>query len=233
MKIVTLAAAAEKLGWDFTYQTRLFAAGPIDGGILHGDLIVVGSGDPSIDDWDGMAAAAVRRLGRPVEERGDQPRSTAASSATTTRSTTTGSGRAGRGTTSRTSFSASVSALQFNEGSVQLRLAPGTSVGTRAGVTVSPDYSGLTLNNLITTGAAGSTTVVARRRFPGSSRLELRGVLPLRTPAVLGDGVGGQPDAVLRDRPPPFARRERHRRGRTGRGHRRSRSRAGDGPRIR
>jgi len=46
---------------------------------------------------------------------------------------------------------------------------------------VSPDYSGLTLSNLITTGAAGSTPAVARRRFPGSSRLELRGVLPLRT----------------------------------------------------
>src|SRR4051812_24969057 len=56
MKVVTLAAAAEKLGWDFTYQTRLFASGPIDGGSLHGDLIIVGSGDPSIDDWDGKAA---------------------------------------------------------------------------------------------------------------------------------------------------------------------------------
>ena len=56
MKVVTLAAAAEKLGWDFTYETRLFASGPIDGGSLHGDLLVVGSGDPSIDDWDGKAA---------------------------------------------------------------------------------------------------------------------------------------------------------------------------------
>jgi D-alanyl-D-alanine carboxypeptidase/D-alanyl-D-alanine-endopeptidase (penicillin-binding protein 4) len=27
MKIVTLAAAAEKIGWDYTYETKLFAAG--------------------------------------------------------------------------------------------------------------------------------------------------------------------------------------------------------------
>ena len=121
--------------------------------------------------------------------------STDGSSATTTRSTTTGSGQGWAWDDIATSFSASVSALQFNQGSVQLRLAPGTSVGTKAGVTVSPDYSGLTLSNLITTGAAGSTPAVARRRFPGSSRLELRGVLPLAHAAVLRDGVGGQPDA--------------------------------------
>src|SRR5579871_5616428 len=70
MKIVTLAAAAERLGWDYTYPTRLFAGGAIDGGALHGDLIVVGSGDPSIDDWDGKAtvlfaewAAQLKALG--------------------------------------------------------------------------------------------------------------------------------------------------------------------------
>src|SRR5262249_54563501 len=56
MKIVTLAAAAERLGWDFSYDTRLYASGPIANGVLEGDLVVVGSGDPSIDDWDGAAS---------------------------------------------------------------------------------------------------------------------------------------------------------------------------------
>ena len=55
MKVVTLASAAEKLGWDFRYETRLVPLGTISDGILHGDLLVVGSGDPSIDDWDGAA----------------------------------------------------------------------------------------------------------------------------------------------------------------------------------
>ena len=100
MKIVTLAAAAEKLGWDFTYETRLFASGPIDGGILHGDLIVVGSGDPSIDDWDGKATQLFADWAEQLKSAGIG-RSTAGSSATTTRSTTTASGWAGRGTTSR------------------------------------------------------------------------------------------------------------------------------------
>src|SRR4249919_1167402 len=50
MKIVTLAAAAERLGWNYTYETSVFAAGRIDAGVLQGDLIVVGSGDPSIGE---------------------------------------------------------------------------------------------------------------------------------------------------------------------------------------
>src|SRR5262245_31498402 len=48
MKVVTLAAAAEKLGWDYVYSTRVFTTGKIVDGVLQGDLIVVGSGDPSL-----------------------------------------------------------------------------------------------------------------------------------------------------------------------------------------
>ena len=33
MKILTLASAAERLGWDFTFETRLFATGPVEGGV--------------------------------------------------------------------------------------------------------------------------------------------------------------------------------------------------------
>ena len=180
MKVVTLAAAAEKLGWDFTYSTRLFASGPIDNGGLHGDLVVVGSGDPSIDDWDGKAtqlfadwAAQLKRAGiSRIDGRivGDD-----------NAFDDDGLGQGWAWDDIAASFSASVSALQFNEGSVQLRLSPGASVGEKARIVVSPDYSGLTVDNLIATGAPGSTPAIVRRRFPGTSRLELRGVLPIRT----------------------------------------------------
>src|SRR5437016_11825589 len=56
MKIVTLAAAAERLGWDYTYETRLLGVGAIGSGTLDGDLLVVGSGDPSITSHDGFSA---------------------------------------------------------------------------------------------------------------------------------------------------------------------------------
>src|SRR5262249_61419001 len=53
MKIVTLAAAAEKLGWDYTYDTTVRTYGRVDNGVLSGDLVVVGSGDPSLMATDG------------------------------------------------------------------------------------------------------------------------------------------------------------------------------------
>src|SRR5690242_1557071 len=58
MKIVTVAAAAARLGWDYTYETSLFRAGAIAEGALQGDLVVVGTGDPSLSLADGSAERA-------------------------------------------------------------------------------------------------------------------------------------------------------------------------------
>jgi len=179
MKVVTLAAAADKLGWDYTFSTRVFASGPISDGILHGDLIVVGGGDPNIDDWDGVAsrlfadwAAQLKSAGiRTISGRiiGDDNLFDDES---------LGAGWSLDDIAS--SFSANISALQFNQGSVQLRIAPGRAVGSKAVIAVTPDYSGLTINNRVTTGPPGSAVALARRRLPGASRLTLRGSVPLR-----------------------------------------------------
>jgi len=48
MKILTAIAALKKLGPDFVYETRLLSENPIKNGILNGNLIVVGSGDPTV-----------------------------------------------------------------------------------------------------------------------------------------------------------------------------------------
>src|SRR5215510_8947946 len=47
-KLVSVATAAEAAGWNYRYVTTLRATGPIDNGVLRGDLLAVGSGDPSI-----------------------------------------------------------------------------------------------------------------------------------------------------------------------------------------
>ena len=50
LKTITTAAALGILGKDFRYETRLFTEGEFDQstGVLHGNLIIVGSGDPSL-----------------------------------------------------------------------------------------------------------------------------------------------------------------------------------------
>ncbi|GAC1516595.1 MAG: D-alanyl-D-alanine carboxypeptidase/D-alanyl-D-alanine-endopeptidase [Gemmatimonadaceae bacterium] len=50
MKIVTGATAVAQLGPDFRFRTTLVARGAVTGGILHGDLIVAGRGDPTVSD---------------------------------------------------------------------------------------------------------------------------------------------------------------------------------------
>ena len=47
-KLYVTAAALEQLGPGYRYETALYAEGPVRGGILQGNLIVRGSGDPTI-----------------------------------------------------------------------------------------------------------------------------------------------------------------------------------------
>ena len=49
MKIVTLAAAAETLGWDYRFTTTLETTAAVQDGVLGGDLIVRSNGDPTIN----------------------------------------------------------------------------------------------------------------------------------------------------------------------------------------
>src|SRR5688572_15550662 len=70
-KIVSLATAVGAVGWDYRFETTLQATGPIVDGVLQGDLIVVGTGDPAIggrggDDVGvlvaGLEAIGIRRI---------------------------------------------------------------------------------------------------------------------------------------------------------------------------
>lgn len=46
IKTVTTLAALESLGPAFTWQTELYALGPVSNGVLQGDLLMKGGGDP-------------------------------------------------------------------------------------------------------------------------------------------------------------------------------------------
>ncbi len=69
MKIVTLAAAAELLGWDHQFETKVVSTAPIDDGVLRGDLVVIGGGDPSISERSDTPGT-LRTIARQVREAG-------------------------------------------------------------------------------------------------------------------------------------------------------------------
>ena len=49
MKIFTALYALDVLGKDFSYETRVVHDGQLRDGIIHGNLYLIGQGDPSFD----------------------------------------------------------------------------------------------------------------------------------------------------------------------------------------
>src|SRR5262249_12062834 len=137
MKIFTLAAAAEQLGWDFRFTTTLETTGTISGGVLRGDLIVKGNGDPTInsrgnravavfDEW----AAALEKAGvRAIEGRivGDDQAFD---------DETLGAGWSWDYL--QYGYAAPVGALEYNEDIATLTVAPAAASGEPAIVRLSP-----------------------------------------------------------------------------------------------
>ncbi len=184
MKLVTVAVAAARLGWDFTFHTRLEAAGAINEGTLDGDLIVTGAGDPTIGAhggdvaplflaWaDAVRAAGIRRVaGRVV---GDD-----------NAFDDLGVGAGWAWDYLEAGYAAPSGALTYNENTVRIEIAPGLSAGAATRMTVGPAGHGLDVINDVRTGAPGSPADLSLLRAPGSVRLTVRGTVPASgAPAV-------------------------------------------------
>jgi len=181
MKIVTLAAAANSMGWDTRFATTLETAAQVEAGVLRGDLYVRGGGDPTINTRDGrgaavfaewttaLSAAGIRKIdGRII---GDD---------NLFDDETLGAGWAWDYL--QYGYAAPVGALQYNEDVADLIVTPGPVAGAPAVVSLSPG-SGLTLSNKTTTAAAGTPETIDYRRLLDRPVLEVFGAVPLPAPA--------------------------------------------------
>jgi D-alanyl-D-alanine carboxypeptidase/D-alanyl-D-alanine-endopeptidase (penicillin-binding protein 4) len=179
MKILTMAAAAERLGWDHRFETTLESAAPVRDGVLDGDLIVRGGGDPSIalredvagivfDTWaQELRAADIREIsGRIVTNDGALD------------DVELGAGWAWDDMAF--AYSGPVSAAFYNEALVRITLHPGDVEEAPAAIELSPPYDhGLAVLNQVTTGAAGTDVSLDVRRERGSRNLTVRGRVPV------------------------------------------------------
>jgi serine-type D-Ala-D-Ala carboxypeptidase/endopeptidase (penicillin-binding protein 4) len=186
-KLVSVATGAEAAGWDYRYVTTLRATGPIVDGVLHGDLVAVGSGDPSIggpagDDFstwvDGLKAAGIRRIeGRIIgdDDAIEEPRPQLAW-AWDDLGYTTG---------------AIFGALNVGENRTAITIAPGPSEGAPTAITVDPRAAYRPLTNRSVTGAVGSTQLLWPEQRPGEAALTIGGSIPVRSaPVTIGIAVG-------------------------------------------
>lgn len=177
MKIVTLAAAAEALGWDHRFTTTLETAGTIDAGVLHGDLIVRSNGDPSINTRDNRAQAVLDQWAAALREAGI----TSIDGRVVGDDQSFDDDGVGPGWSwdyLQYGYAAPVGALEFNENIATLAVLPGAAVGTPAVVTI-PAGTGFALLNRAVTGEPGTPETIDLRRHLDRAVLEITGSVPL------------------------------------------------------
>jgi D-alanyl-D-alanine carboxypeptidase/D-alanyl-D-alanine-endopeptidase (penicillin-binding protein 4) len=184
MKLFTTAAALYYLGPHYRYSTFLLADGPIQNGVLAGDLIVYGTGDPTISDrfgqkmrvWesfaDTLAALGVREVrGNIVADA----------------SYFGGPGAADGWETDymNASYAASASALSFAENVATLQIKPASQVGGRPEIRLIPggEASIAVLNEATTVAGRRSWINVTRTSYDGPIRV--RGQIGKNTMGVL------------------------------------------------
>jgi D-alanyl-D-alanine carboxypeptidase/D-alanyl-D-alanine-endopeptidase (penicillin-binding protein 4) len=176
LKILTLAATAEGLGWDYRFTTTLETRGTITNGVLHGDLIVRSNGDPSINARNQRAEAVLSEWTRALQAAGifsidgrivgnDQAFDDE------------GIGAGWAWDYLQYGYAAPVGALEFNENLAALTITPGATAGATPMVTLSAG-SGLELVNHAITGTAGSPNTLDFRRHLDRAVLEVTGSIP-------------------------------------------------------
>ncbi|MGE0145034.1 MAG: D-alanyl-D-alanine carboxypeptidase/D-alanyl-D-alanine-endopeptidase [Planctomycetota bacterium] len=179
MKLVSIAVALESLGADFRFATTLVTAAQIHDGVLDGDLVLVGSGDPTFggrqEKGDGLAVFdrmiaelksthGLRRInGHVVGDDDVQP------------DEVMGEGWAWN--YQGDSYAAQVGGLCFAENCATLAIEPG-EVGSPASVRVLPTTSLLTLQGRVETAEREQQRTAWATRERGRNVVRLGGAIP-------------------------------------------------------
>lgn len=186
-KLIAVASAADAVGWDFRYETTVRATGPIEDGVLRGDLVIVGSGDPSIDGragqdlsaWIGaLNALGIRRIGGRIigsDDAIEEPRP--------------GAGWTWDDLGYRSG--AIFGALNLRENQFTITVTPGVIPGTPPILTLPAYAEARPLINRTTTGAPGSPPLIWPEQRPGEPFLTIAGSVPASgTPRDLAVSAG-------------------------------------------
>jgi D-alanyl-D-alanine carboxypeptidase/D-alanyl-D-alanine-endopeptidase (penicillin-binding protein 4) len=202
LKLVVSATAAHVLGPDFRHRSTVYADGPVSAGVLRGDLVLAGDGDPT---WsgryggpgpvlDGIADSLAARGIRSVT--GDVVGLATRFDAEMTR----GDWEA---YDLRWWYAAPVSALGANDNAIDFRVEPGAAPGEPARISATPASDDYALRNETRTVAAGRPHTLDFDRLPGTRVVRAYGEIPLgtapRTESFAVDDPARWTASLLRD----------------------------------
>lgn len=177
MKIVTLAAAATRLGWDYRFRTRLYAAGTRDAHVLRGDLVVVGGADPTLGRGDDPLAT-FRAWARQLRAQGLR-RIEGDLVGDPSRFGEEWLGDSWSWDDLAAGYAAAYSGLTFHENAVRVRVTPAESPGSAATVTLSPLSPSIVVDADVATSEAVPTAAVRVTRELGSPVVRVTGTVPI------------------------------------------------------
>lgn len=179
LKLIVSAAAAHYLDPDYRFRTTVYATGPVRDGVLEGDLVLYGRGDPMISSRYFPTRTSV------FESIADSLRSR-------------GIHRVAGGVIADESwldreyvredwepedrlwwYAAPVSALGLNDNAIDFRILPGASAGAPARITGEPASAAFRLQNTTRTVAAGGRYTVDFERGMGPGAVRAVGQIPL------------------------------------------------------
>jgi D-alanyl-D-alanine carboxypeptidase/D-alanyl-D-alanine-endopeptidase (penicillin-binding protein 4) len=187
-KLLVTSTAASLLPPDWTVRTSVYGAGPVVNGVVEGDLVLYGRGDPTLGHSKRCYDVDTTRAGAcdtdPYAELRQLAESLKARGVTTVRGDLVGDGSyfepetvhpAWEGYDLNWWYAAPVTGLSFNDNSVDIRWDPDSAVGAPARLSVSPLVGDLTLENRTRTVADTGSTTIDFFRAPGTLALWAEG----------------------------------------------------------
>ena len=202
-KLVVAAVAAAMLPPEWTVNTSVYADGPLEGGVIDGDLVLYGRGDPTM----GARCYAVDTTAPGACDTDPMQRLRVLAGALRARGVTTVTGDlVGDGSWFTGDlvngdwevydlnwwYAAPVSGLGFNDNSIDFTYAAGPAVGAPATISFTPDFGTVGFENRTRTVAAGQPTTIDFYREPGTLRVWAEGDVAL-------DSRGGKEYFALPD----------------------------------
>ncbi len=183
-KVLATTTALMRLGADWRFRTELAGPEPDGEGVVAGDVILRGSGDPTVTSADltamasWLAARGARRIdgaivADPRRIGSDQPAAADDDAGDEVASATDDTGEAPQRVSPR-------APLVVNHGLMSIRVRPGASVGWPAEVTTAPSGESFVLRNAARTKAGGKTRVSVRLSLAGARiQVEIAGKIAL------------------------------------------------------
>jgi len=180
MKLFTTFVGLNSLGPDFQYQTLIVTPGNIENGVLEGDLILKGSGDPTIsgrfyddnifgvfDQWlDSLKSKGINQINGDLI--GDESYFQ--------------NDRLGYGWQWDDEpfwYSAQMSALSFNDNCIDVKVTPCEEINKSPNIVLSPDNGYFTVINDAITCESDSNTTLFLTRNHNENELVIKKSIPI------------------------------------------------------